>query len=1190
MFLQRRIGDISNPRFQTLAGTLLYGRSDQAPFPNGDASGDLLVDGIARNYRDPDGVQWWAEYTIDYASQHSFAFDRGEAGVGSFGNDYIAGGAGNDELFGQLGDDVVQGDGGIEDAFAATSHAGASRTSGGPSDPLGPLTVIASFEAASDGEDYIEGGGGNDVIFGGLGQDDIVGGSSDFFSLTSPDTRPDGDDIIFGGAGTQVDRNNGVDPLTGLDVLTLTDGTTVANEHARDADTIAGDNAEIIRIVGTNHIDVNPTANPANPLYVSFNYDNYGGSEKIIVRGVTLLDYTPGGPAFRPDLFSLDPAANMRDEFGFWASVDIGGHDEIHGETGDDTVYTAGGNDSIYGDAQDDDLIGGWGNDWISGGTGQDGVIGDDGRIFTSRNSDSADPNSAGYLVSRGEPLYGIAPLLPTDPDPRHPQNISGNVLNEFVYTPGQVQTATLNPSGALNKAVDITPFNLTPNLDANGVPQGDDPLFDANMSDDIIFGGLGDDFLHGASGDDAMAGGEALPESYAQRFDAGGNVVGLVRTDFTRPWNPGDVLRFGDDTDPWNAPKPVQSRLGEFFLYDEYDPRRTIMFYDDGSVWKAGDAPEKSYFLNQLSDEGPTENGPIELAPNGTPIAYGDAHNDGADVIFGDLGNDWLVGGTGRDTLWGGWGNDLLNADDVLTIAGEGDYGDGNPRKIQPSPNDTPDTHPLYEDRAYGGAGLDILIANTGGDRLIDWVGEFNSYIVPFSPFGIPTVSRQVPPALFDFLYALSASQGADPTRASDTGNDAARNGEPDGELGLVTQRDHGLWQDQTGGPTDPQPGNIPGGRRDVLRTADFNDGSTQGFFIDSGSWTTSGGRLEVAPVSQGEDAVSVFYVDKYLPTYFEMRATINAAKPTGGYKANAYLIFDYQGPEDFKYAGLDVSINKMVMGHRDASGWHVDEQAPVPGSVKAEKDFDVLLALNGTVATLVYNNKNVFTHVFAPRVIDGYSYGLNAGLVGIGADNAIARIDNVAVQVLPPEWTYEHADDFSGSGAGDGFGVVEGAWQIQGGSYDAAPAAGEDLALSTYALEVGFDSLLELGATLSTDGVGGVVFDLYSAARLQVRRAVGRDRRGADRPQHGPRRLAGRRLGLLGAQPGQGLRPRPDDQGHHGERDPRRPGGDRLRLQRPGGRRRLRPAGAGQRGLVRRLLGQEQRRRPGAARAAAA
>ncbi len=36
--------------------------------------------------------------------------------------------------------------------------------------------------------------------------------------------------------------------------------------------------------------------------------------------------------------------------------------------------------------------------------------------------------------------------------------------------------------------------------------------------------------------------------------------------------------------------------------------------------------------------------------------------------MIFGDLGNDWLVGGTGRDNMYGGFGNDLLNADDDLT------------------------------------------------------------------------------------------------------------------------------------------------------------------------------------------------------------------------------------------------------------------------------------------------------------------------------------------------------------------------------------------------------------------------------------------------------------------------------------------------------------------------------------------
>ena len=47
-------------------------------------------------------------------------------------------------IFGQLGNDVIQGDGGIEGAFAAIAHAGASRTPDGAtgtvSDLVGDLT------------------------------------------------------------------------------------------------------------------------------------------------------------------------------------------------------------------------------------------------------------------------------------------------------------------------------------------------------------------------------------------------------------------------------------------------------------------------------------------------------------------------------------------------------------------------------------------------------------------------------------------------------------------------------------------------------------------------------------------------------------------------------------------------------------------------------------------------------------------------------------------------------------------------------------------------------------------------------------------------------------------------------------------------------------------------------------------
>jgi Ca2+-binding RTX toxin-like protein len=1237
-FLLRRVGeaefptstdyagpfDTTSPRFQALCGTLLYSRSDRPDACNGgtpagsDTSGMLLVNGVWLPYRDPDSPgldawPWWAEYLVDFDDEdlsHQFhGFDvqlsaddptnPNARGAGSFGNDYLAGGAAHDLVFGQMGDDVIQGDGGIEGAFAGTSHVGASRSPDGCAavgggivcDYVGDLDLVPSFEAATDGEDYVEGGGGSDVVFGGLGQDDILGGSSDFFGLADEtlslvgqsvaisgltgtwtitgvsgatitlhgaalpavqstrtveivgankrladalvtltttldggtltiagldwaslgfvpgeDRRPDGSDLLFGGAGTQAGRNQDV---------AFADGTAAANVHARDADTIVGDNGRIVRIVGTNGTDLAP-ADADDQRYVRFVYDDYStatgydANGKLVVRGVHLLDYTPGGPDFRPDVFfapgtesplcssaaddatgecstplptcegnittttdAADPTASRY--------ADIGGADEVHGESSDDTVYAGCGNDVVYGDAQDDDLIGGWGGDWISGGTGSDGVLGDDGRIFTSRNN-----------ATVGEPLYGVAPLLATDPDDRES---NGNVLNEFIYTPGQVQTATINVAGELKKAVDLTPYNLGPN-DVAGHFQIDVPLYDANNSDDVIFGGFDDDFLHGGSGDDAIGGGEALPDSYVQHFTAGGVVNGVVRTDWTRPLNPGNLLLFGADFDPWLAPKPFAPRLGEFFLYDEYDPRRAIVFDSTGETWSctayspSGKTCTASpplagfpyqYFLNLLETtkvvggtvlpvtEGrETGLGCVSTAPNGSCLLQATVNTDGDDVLYGDLGNDWLVGGSGKDELWGGWGNDLMNADDILTTNG--------------SLNDTTDTHGSYEDRAYGGAGIDILIGNTGGDRLIDWVGEHNSYLVPFSPFGIATVSRQVMPWLPEFLYALSAGSGADPTRDTDTGRPADRNGEFEGELGLIIQQDHGYWQQQTGAPTDPQPGNIPGGKRDVLRGADFNNGQMEGFATDSGSFTVEGGALRVTAASQGRDAAAVFYHDQYLPIYFEIVANVAIDKAQAGWEGNAYVIFDYFSPTDFKFVGINQKTNKVEMGQRTATGWHVVTQSPL--KIWENRNYHLLVAINGTAVTVVVDNKHAFTHVFAPRVIDGETYGLNKGMVGFGSQNSRGYFDNITIQILPPQITLDYKEEFADGDVHPFTPEPEGAWSVAGGRYTvAAPAPGTiSSSLFQVGVQIRASSYLELTVGLRTAGIAGFVFDRYA------------------------------------------------------------------------------------------------------------
>ena len=353
-------------RFATLTGATLY---SEVPGATEGHSQTVSVDAQGRPLNaDPDGVlpqnataqlPIHREYRIRLLD-HSAALEQQPADrdVRVWGDDYIAGGANDDEIFGQLGNDVIQGD-----ASILGSQAGTRISSGGA------LILQPSVEnLGTDGEDYIEGGGGNDVIFGNLGQDDLIGGSSSLYGLTTSGLRPDGADIIFGGAGTRIDRNalgTGGDSRTSL-----------VAEHAFDADVITSDNAVILRVLGANGqplsfvydqtVDIG--SDPANPQATENR-----GSQRVVIRTFDLLDYTPGND-----------------------SVGIGGNDLVKAEDGDDIVHGGRGNDVLYGDGWDDDLYGGTGSDRLFGGSGEDGIVADDGRISTSRNGVT-------------EPLYGIS-------------------------------------------------------------------------------------------------------------------------------------------------------------------------------------------------------------------------------------------------------------------------------------------------------------------------------------------------------------------------------------------------------------------------------------------------------------------------------------------------------------------------------------------------------------------------------------------------------------------------------------------------------------------------------------------------------------------------------------------------------------------------------------------------------------
>jgi len=517
------LGNFANPRFRDLTGTQIYSTTAAT-------MGQALVDG--RSQRDPLGSPWWGDLQITM-------FDLASSDPTLFGNDYIAGGPGNDTIFGENGNDVIQGDGSIDSGPRATAPSasiglvGAAQIDsttlvGAVRDANNALRLNASFDASTDGNDYIEGGAGNDVIFGNQGQDDIVGGSSDLFSQTTKAQRQDGSNIIFGGSGTMVGLNDA--------------GDTSANGQAHDADAIVANNGDIFRLVGTNGV-AGQGAGPNG--FLQFNYDVFGnpsGTERIIPRAVTLLDYTPGGPDYTGTAGPRVPG-------------DIGGTlvngvlkgSEIHGEAGNDFIYGGPGNDVIFGDGQSDSIVGGYGADWISGGGGDDGILGDDGRIFSSRNS-----------TAYGEPLYGIAP-------------IAASAINQLISDPSSMLTATINVDGMLTYTAGLTPDNLDSNHASPNV------LFRPKYANDIIYGGLGNDSIHGGAGDDAISGAEALAVSYTTNYDANGVQIGTVtESDFYHPFNPANPLGYNPTTT-------------KFALYDAADPLRKILLTSSGTLSKTG-------------------------------------------------------------------------------------------------------------------------------------------------------------------------------------------------------------------------------------------------------------------------------------------------------------------------------------------------------------------------------------------------------------------------------------------------------------------------------------------------------------------------------------------------------------------------------------------------------------------------
>jgi Ca2+-binding RTX toxin-like protein len=734
--------------------------------------------------------------------------------------DTVYGNAGNDILLGGTGGDLIYGGNGVGNAPVVGSDSDIVLGDNGELDQVTSRTPqqVGSIQTtdttnATGGNDVIEGNEGDDILIGGAGNDRIDGNQ--------------GQDLILGDNGRLVSRPIGMTADPRVRVL---------------AGSLLYDAAGNALVTGPWQTAPGAAAQWANYLVTLDDGstgvfgDDYlaGGQGNDMVFGQAGNDTIQGDGSIRLDVGSLGNIKSSVEDFDHVDS-NTGLPVSVVGNDGDDYIEGGAGNDLVFGGLGQDDIIGGSsdlfglatpaqrgdGNDVLFGGAGTrtarndpgdasasghardaDYILGDNGDIFRLVGTGGV---SMSHYLTFNYDNYGAAKIIP-------------RVIQTLDYTPGVAGASDIGGADVIHgEAGDDFIHGET----GNDVLAGDG-------QDDQIIGGAGNDRIYGGTGEDSVLGDDGrfvisrnglneplygvttvnaqtnitLPgpftgawtyitgrinsEAHLLAPTQGGNdlIYGGTGDDFIHGGAGDDALSGAEAQAAWYNDMPVGAAYYVHGGYSVADPSNPLGYNPATRKLAAYDAVNpftkiSNFFLNFDAATDPNNAAATKI-------------DDGTDRVFGDDGNDWLVGGTDNDRLFGGKGDDLMNADDNLDTNG--------------GLNNQPDA-PAFADRdfVYGGDGLDVMIANTGGDRMFDWSGEFNSYLVPFSAFGEPTVYRAPSPNVQAFLLGLGQESGADPTMV-----------EPNGELGLFTQKDP-QWGANRGAPRDPQPGNIGGTQRDT-------------------------------------------------------------------------------------------------------------------------------------------------------------------------------------------------------------------------------------------------------------------------------------------------------------------------------------------------------------------------------------
>ena len=206
------------------------------------------------------------------------------------------------------------------------------------------------------------------------------------------------------------------------------------------------------------------------------------------------------------------------------------------------------------------------------------------------------------------------------------------------------------------------------------------------------------------------------------------------------------------------------------------------------------------------------------------------------------------------------------------------------------------------------------------------------------------------------------------------------------DGDVGVGTRDAFAYFDDIQVHSFQPPP---PAPTTTLPYSEDFADGVADYFGALAGDWSVQSERYRVEPGSN-QDGVSILAIAEPLPTDLEVLVTINADDATNGRLSNAVVIFDYQDPTDFKFAGAYVGGDGWLIGHRTNSSWRQDARFDEP--IEAWTDYDLQILIEGSTVTLTVDDVPKVSHTFTGgSLVDGG--------IGLGTKNALAAFDDVQV-----------------------------------------------------------------------------------------------------------------------------------------------------------------------------------------------